>query len=201
MPIINQAIILSEEALVLINSKVNTVGFSHANWADDDLQSVRREIREFYREAQRLVCAYCLGPVSDRSAAGAPIEHIVAKSQHLGFMFEPKNLCVVCQDCNEYKSSRETLADPVLVSHRVNYPSNPALFRIVHPHYDTYDDHVIKCNRLYVECSDKGGYTIYICNLNRFFRRFGRCDELVNDASLIQQSERFYEEGIVQLEP
>ena len=200
MPTLNNAVTLSEEAQGLIQAKINTAGFSHENWGDDDLLPVRREIREFYRNAQRLICVYCLGPVSNRSAAGAPIEHIVPKSQHLGFMFEPKNLCVICPDCNEYKSKRETLADPVLVASRVNYPNNSNLFRIVHPHFDKYDEHIVKCERLYVECSDKGGYTIYACNLNRFFRRFGRCEELVNDVALVQQSERFYDEGIVELQ-
>ncbi|EIM13552.1 HNH endonuclease [Pseudomonas chlororaphis] len=200
MPIINDAVTLSEEALSLIQGKMQAEDFSHESWSDEDLLPVRREIREFYRNAQRLVCVYCLGPVSNRSAAGAPIEHIVPKSQHPGFMFEPKNLCVICPDCNEYKSKRETLADPVLIASRVNYPTNTDLFRIVHPHYDEYHEHIFKCERLYVECSDKGGYTIYACNLNRFYRRFGRCDELVNDVALVQQSERFYEEGVVAIQ-
>lgn len=196
---IDEAVTLSGVALVLIRAKVASPEYSHLSWGDDDLLPVRREIREFYRDSQRLVCAYCLGPVSDRSAAGAPIEHIVPKSQYLAFMFEPKNLCVICADCNEYKSSRETLTDPVLVAHRVNYPANSVLFRIVHPHFDVYDEHIARFNRLYVECSDKGGYTIYACNLNRFFRRFGRSDELVNDVELLHQSERFYDGGVVDL--
>lgn len=197
MPIINNAVTLSDESLALIQEKMQSGNYSHESWGDDDLRPVKREIREFYRVAQRLTCAYCLGPVSNRSAAGAPIEHIVPKSQCLSFMFEPKNLCVICPDCNEYKSKQETLVDPVLKASRVNYPTNSTLFRIVHPHYDEYDEHIFKCEKLYVDCSPKGGYTIYACNLNRFYRRFGRCDELVNDVALVQQSERFYEDGAV----
>ena len=199
MPIVNDPVILSEESLAIIKDKVKEPGFSHTNWSDKDLESVRCEIRDHYRDVQRLSCVYCQGPVAMRSASGAPVEHIVPKSQHLGFIFEPKNLCVICPDCNEYKGKREVLAEPVLVAHRVNYPTDRMAFRIMHPHYDVYDDNIIKSNRLYVECSDKGGYTIYICNLNRFFRKFGRCDEFVNDAALVQQSERFFAEGRVEL--
>jgi len=199
MPIINVPVVLSDEAIAVIEEKVNMPGFSHVNWSDADLQSVRCEIRDYYRKVQRLACAYCQAPVSARSAAGAPVEHIVPKSQYLRFMFEPKNLCVICPDCNEYKSKREVLTDPVMVADRTGYPTDRLAFRIMHPHYDVYDDNIIKSNRLYVECSDKGGYTIYICNLNRFYRKFGRCDEFVNDAALVRQSELFYEEGAVRL--
>lgn len=199
MPIINAPVVLSDEAVAVITEKIKEPGFSHTSWSDADLQFVRREIREHYREVQRLICVYCQAPVAARSAAGAPVEHIVPKSQHLSFMFEPRNLCVICPDCNEYKSSREVLAQPVMVASRVTYPTDRLAFRIMHPHYDVYDDNIIKSNRLYVECSDKGGYTIYICNLNRFYRKFGRCDEFVNDAALVQQSELFYEEGAVEL--
>lgn len=192
---INSPVELSEEAQALIEYKKASIDFSHTSWGDEDLQPVRREIREHYRNIQRLTCVYCLGPVSARSAAGAPIEHIVPKSQHLSFMFEPKNLCVICPDCNEYKSSRETLADPVLVSSRVNYPTNPDLFRIVHPHFDAHEEHIGRFNRIFVEYSDKGGYTIYICNLNRFYRRFGRCDELLNDLALLEQTNEFHASG------
>ena len=201
MPTIENPIVLSDASLALIEQKKATANFSHTNWGDEDLQPVRREIREHYRNVQRLVCVYCLGSVSAHSAVGAPVEHIVPKSQHLHFMFEPENLCVICPDCNKFKSNRESLVNPVLTANRVNYPKNSALYRIVHPHFDSYSNHIAKFNRLYVECSDKGGYTIYICNLNRFFRRFGRCDELVNDVALVEQAERFFEDGIAPEQP
>lgn len=197
MPLIDNPIVLSDASSVIIERKINSPNYSHKSWGDDELQPVRSEIREYYRNAQRLTCVYCLGPISSYSAFGAQIEHIVPKSQHLGFMFEPKNMCVICPDCNEFKSNREALARPVLAADRVNYPSTPSSFRIVHPHLDSYEEHIAKFNRLYVECSDKGGYTIYICNLNRFYRKFGRCEELVQDVDLANQSESFFESNII----
>lgn len=199
MPILNEPVILSDESLAVIRAKINAPGFSHTSWGDPDLEAVRCEIRNHYRDVQRLACVYCQAPVAMRSAQGAPVEHIVPKSQHVGFMFEPKNLCVICPDCNEYKGKREVLVEPVLVADRVNYPTSRMAFRIMHPHYDEYEDNIMRHNKVYVECSDKGGYTIYICNLNRFFRKFGRCDEFVNDAELVRRSERFYKDGRVDL--
>lgn len=199
MPIVNEPVVLSERALSLIQEKVEKSDYCHTKWNDPDLEPVRCEIRDHYRKVQRLVCVYCQGPVAMRSAFGAPVEHIVPKSQYLSFMFEPKNLCVICPDCNEYKGKREVLVEPVMVASRVNYPTDPMAFRIMHPHYDNYEDNIMRHNKVYVECSDKGGYTIYICNLNRFFRKFGRCDEFVNDAELVQKAERFYDEGRIEL--
>lgn len=198
MPIINVPLVYSEASLAKINEKMAGENYSHRDWSAPDLEAVRCEIRDYYRSVQRLQCVYCQGAVALRSAGGAPVEHIVPKSQYLSFMFEPKNLCVVCPDCNEYKSKKEVF-DPVMVAPRVNYPAIGNAFRIVHPHFDEYEEHIMKHNRVYVDCSDKGGYTIYICNLNRFFRKFGRCDEFVNDVALVQQSERFFEEGRIEL--
>ncbi|CRM26678.1 hypothetical protein [Pseudomonas sp. 8 R 14] len=201
MPLIKYPITLSATSSVIVEQKKTSPGYSHTSWGDNELLPVRREIREHYRNAQRLTCAYCLGPISSYSTFGAQIEHIAPKSQYLDFMFEPQNMCVVCPDCNEFKSNREALVKPVLTANRVNYPKNSALFRIVHPHFDSYEEHIAKFNRLYVECSDKGGYTIYICNLNRFYRKFGRCEELVEDVNLAEQSERFFENGIAPEHP
>lgn len=193
MPIINKPIEYSQEAKLKIAEKILQEGFCHSNWSDEDLEPVRKEIRDHYRKIQRLVCVYCQSPISNRSASGAPIEHIAPKSIYLQHIFEPRNLCVICPDCNEYKSKREVFNEPAIKNkNRVSYPTNTNDFRIMHPHFDDYERHIIKRNRLYVEITDKGGYTIYICNLNRFFKVFGQCDELVNDMDLVLQSENFH---------
>lgn len=193
MPIIENPIEFSQQLKDIIATKLKTPNFQHTNWSDDDLEPARQEIRNYYRKEQRLTCIYCKGPISIRSASGANIEHIVPKSANIHFIFESKNLCVICPDCNEYKGKREVLAEPVTTSkNKIKYPSKSSDFRIMHPHFDDYEDHILKANRIYVERSDKGGYTIYICNLNRFFRKFGRCEEYVNDIQIIEQAERFH---------
>jgi 5-methylcytosine-specific restriction endonuclease McrA len=193
MPTINNAITFSVNASMRIRDVQAEQGYSHTRWSDDDLLDVRREIRDFYRREQRLVCAYCREVISVRAAASAPIEHIVSKSQYLQFMFEPKSLCVTCGDCNEYKSNRETLADPAMVrSYKRRYPEDSTKYRAFHPHFDEYSDHIIKVRFLYFNKTPKGNYTIYVCNLNRFVEMFGMSQEFLDNLDVLAEQERFH---------
>lgn len=197
MPKINNPIEFSAESLILIGQKMSSPNFKHTDWGDDDLQDLRAEIRAHYRNEQRLECVYCREPIGVRAAHAAPIEHIVPKSQYISFIFEPKNLCVVCPDCNEYKGKNEVLFEPVIDTGRIRYPTASASFRIVHPHIDDYEMHIIKANRIYVDITPKGHYTIGICKLNRFFHHFGACDEFVNDAKIAEANENFFKNGTI----
>lgn len=193
MPIINTPITYSDIAKEIIKSKKSDRTFTHDDWSNIELEPVRVEIRNHYRVVQRLVCVYCQNPISSRSAAGAPIEHIIPKSENLNFIFEPLNLCIACPDCNEFKNKRRVFFDQITNSrNKYKYPRDSEKFRIVHPHLDNYEDHILKANRIYLELTDKGGYTIYICNLNRFYKKFGRCDEYVDDIQLVMQSDLFF---------
>jgi len=198
MPIINEPVVYSEEQLAIIAVKKSDRQFTHANWGDDDLQGLRYEVRTHYRNVQRLVCVYCQERISVRAAHAAPIEHIVPKSQYLEFIFEPKNLCVICPDCNEYKGKNEVMYEPVINGpRRIRYPTVSSAFQILHPHFDDYAAHIIKANRVYVDRSPKGHYTIGVCKLNRFFHYFGACDEFINDAELAQANDLFFSTGTV----
>jgi len=198
MPIIDRPVEFNAESLALIEKKNSDPEFTHTNWGDDDLKALRAEVRNHYRTIQRLQCVYCKEPIGIRAAHAAPIEHIVPKSQYLEFIFEPKNLCVICPDCNEYKGKNEVLHKPVITgARRKRYPTASSSFRIVHPHIDDYEAHIIKANRVYVDLTPKGHYTIGICKLNRFFHHFGACDEFINDAKLAEANELFFSMGVV----
>lgn len=196
MPTINNAIVFTQEALGKIQDAKAKPGYSHKSWESDDLLSVRREIRDFYRREQRLICAYCREVISARAAASAPIEHIAPKSAYLQFMFEPKNLCVVCGDCNEYKSNREVLAEPVMRrENKRDYPLDSDNYRSYHPHFDDYQAHILKVEHLYFQRSPKGAYTIYACNLNRFVEMFGMSQEMLDNMQIMARQERFHNEA------
>lgn len=198
MPIINESVAYNEECLAIIAAKNADPHFMHTNWGDDDLQGLRSEVRNHYRNVQRLTCAYCQERIGVRAAHAAPIEHIVPKSQYLEFIFEPKNLCVICPDCNEYKGKNEVMHEPVIKGpRRTRYPTVSSAFQIVHPHFDDYTTHIIKANRVYVDRTPKGHYTIGICKLNRFFQYFGACDEFINDAELAEANDLFFSTGRV----
>lgn len=162
---------------VLIEGKAACTSFSHTDWSGDDLAPLRQFIRDHYRSQQAGVCSYCRGPVSLRSTANCHVEHIAPKSKYLEFIFEPKNLCVICADCNEIKRSQETLnevPDTVVKGNaRRQYPRSSGAFKIVHPHFDKWEEHIEKFGLFYADKSDKGHFTIGACRLNRRLREFG----------------------------
>ncbi|WP_241616916.1 HNH endonuclease [Rosenbergiella epipactidis] len=197
MPKINKAIDFSQASTILIKLKMNDPNFTHNNWGDDELIDIRNEIRDYHRKTQRLECVYCLEPISTRAAHAAPIEHIAPKSQYFNFIFEPKNLCVICPDCNEYKGKNEVFFEPSIVNTNPKiYPRASSAFRIVHPHIDEYEEHIIKLNRIYIDRTKKGNFTIGICKLNRFYHLFGACDELIEDSSIMETNDLFFNKSI-----
>jgi len=138
---------------------------------------LRSAIRRFYRSEQVGICSYCRGQVSISSAANCHVEHIVPKSLYIDFIFEEKNFCVICADCNTIKRDQETTGDvPDTVVNgkkRKQYPRSSNAFHIVHPHFDNWNDHIELFEVFYVDKTAKGHFTIGACVLNRRLREFG----------------------------
>jgi hypothetical protein len=181
MPEINNTLEYSDDLKVTIKSKLSQVGngFSYTNWSDNDLEPLRKAVRDFYKIEQKGYCAYCKKEVSMTSVLNCHVEHIVSKSKYIDFIFEPKNLCVICADCNQIKREQETLnciPDTLtLVNGKVRkrYPSVSGGFKIVHPHFDVYEEHILIYGEFYVDLSLKGHFTIGACRLNRRLHQFG----------------------------
>lgn len=186
MPIINNKILFSAEERQFIVDKFNSPGHTHHNWGDEDLQDIRSKIRNFYRNEQNAMCAYCNSEVSLVSANNAHIEHIVPKSIHPQFMYEPKNLCVICSDCNEIKRNQEVLNEIPDTLRRIatRYPRSSGAFKIVHPFFDEYDEHIIKIGKIYIDKTQKGNFTIGACRLNRYIQQFGVDHNYIDDLEL-----------------
>lgn len=183
----------------LISEKLQDAEFTHKSWSDNDLQTLRSHIRNHYRTQQRGVCAYCKKSVSLQSASNCHVEHIAPKSKYPKFIFEPKNLCVACADCNEIKREQEILSEePDTVvdgDTRVNYPRSSGAFFIVHPHFDTYDEHIQIFNGHYVDVTKKGHFTIGACKLNRRLQAFGWEEEIINEPEISSLMHTFLGEG------
>ena len=196
MPLINNSVCFSSQEDGLIREKLASKNFSHTDWSADELMPLRSKIRGFYRSEQVGVCAYCRGDVSLKSAGNAHIEHIAPKSLHLRFIFEPRNLCVVCSDCNSIKRDQEVLNEvpDTLSKSYSRYPRSSGAFKIVHPFFDDYDDHILIKGRIYIDKSAKGAFTISACKLNRYFHEFDVNDEFVDDEELIEKMNEFIEE-------
>lgn len=192
---INSSFDFSKKSRETITLKLSN-SFCHTNWSDDDLQEVRKEIRDFYKNEQRGICSYCKQTVSVVSVANCHVEHIVPKSIHQDFIFNPKNLCVICADCNQIKRDQETLGEiPETMTKagmRKRYPSSSNAFKIIHPHFDNYDDHILIINGCYIDKgSKKGNFTIGACNLNRKLAVFGWEPNIVNDEKITIEMNSF----------
>lgn len=178
----------SQEQKSLIDSKIKSSDFSFKSWAMDDFEGIRCDIRNYYRKLQGGVCAYCRNPVSLYDAMNCHVEHVAPKSKYVVFMFEPRNLCVICADCNKIKRDQEVLCqEPDTISRggsRKLYPKASSAFYIVHPHYDNWDEHILIVGKYYVDKTKKGHFTIGACVLNRHLREFGWELPIVNDVDM-----------------
>lgn len=185
---INQPISYTPLVRDFLKKKLEDVNFTHKNWGDPDLEVYRSTVREYYRVAQNGKCAFCKEFISLQSALNCHIEHVVPKSKRLEFIFEPKNLCVICADCNEIKRAQEiesSIEDTLTRGGEAKlYPRTAKGFLISHPHFDDWDRNIITFGKLYVDLSDKGNFTIGVCKLNRRLRKFGWEAVVTDEATL-----------------
>lgn len=197
MPDINNPVTFANTQKTLISNKKKDASFKYSDWGCDELLDLRRHIREHYRVEQRGTCSYCKENISLQSASNSHVEHIVPKSKVIEFIFEAKNLCVVCADCNEIKRELETLKqeENPLKKKYVRYPRSSNAFKIVHPHFDDYDDHIFKLGDIYIDLSVKGSFTILACRLNRKIHKFGIEPSLLSESELFDLMNKFTSEG------
>ncbi|HEX8576729.1 MAG TPA: HNH endonuclease [Flavobacterium sp.] len=189
MPDISKPYVFTEAFGNRLKDKFSKLGVSHTNWQDDDISDIRSSIREYYRVEQKANCAYCRQNVSLTSASNCQVEHIVPKAKYIDFIAEPKNLCVICADCNEIKRSQEVLNElPDVTTNTTirRYPRTSNAFKIVHPHFDNYNEHLLVINGFYFDKSLKGGYTIVFCKLNRKLHKLGYENLEFSDIELMQ---------------
>jgi uncharacterized protein (TIGR02646 family) len=190
---IKQSIEYTDSQKKQIEVKLRDSSFTHNDWGEDDLINLRKEIREFYKKQQHGFCSYCKNTLSIQAVENCHVEHIAPKSKYRCFMFEPKNLCVICAECNKIKRQQETLdQEPDTVkrgSTRRLYPRSSNSFKIVHPHFDNYEDHIeIFGDYFYVDKTVKGGHTILYCKLNRRLHSFGWRREYIEDSAVIDMA-------------
>lgn len=189
MVMINNYYSYSREESILLEEIKGESGFDHTSWMDDRLLNIRSSVRRFYRSQQSGICVYCRSPLSLQSSSNCQVEHIIPKSKCIEFIFESKNMCVVCADCNEIKADKEVRGEYPIVTSRssiVRYPRSSGAFKIIHPFYDDYEDHILKINNYYVDRTEKGHFTIGVCKLNRFVREFGVADEVLETPDINQ---------------
>ena len=140
-------------------------GLDASDWDSDKkgIRSFKKNLRQDMYRKQNKLCAYCRIHVS---IACEPLhrEHIVHKDEHPQWEFLPENLCVSCYWCNVYKGTTEVLENPRTTA----YPKSGDGFKIIHPLYDKFSDHIeLIGDVLYRGKTEKGIFTIDTCHLYR----------------------------------
>jgi len=143
-------------------------------WGDEKYSRVRKTIKDHYLKEQDYTCFFCKQRIVVKNNRAWDAEHLISKSSHPVFMFEPKNLCISCPDCNNEKNDKRVLDR----EDRVRFPTLSKAYKIVHPHFDNYEDHlkVIVPGELYQyrHNSKKGLFTYRTYGLDRFMEDAGR---------------------------
>lgn len=133
-----------------------------SDWNKEKYAPIKERIIAHLRTQQDHHCCYCKNPLG-YDLKQVDIEHIIPKSTHVRFTFEPKNLALSCPSCNTKKSIKN-----VLVSEIKKYPNNHAKFLIVHPHFSNYSDHIgLIGGVIYSGIDQRGNNTISMCELSR----------------------------------
>lgn len=146
-----------ENPVVITPAEHQRIKARHFDWDYYHLGDVISKIRTHYTEEQGNLCAFCKLPFRDE----IQVEHLIPKagknSPRKDFSYTPKNLCVTCRFCNTNKSTNNDF-----VSYSgTHYPTSGNSFKIIHPHFDKYFDHIsIVEKSRYVAKTLKGFKTI-----------------------------------------
>lgn len=175
-----RAIAFTAEELELIRA----VADRGAPWGCDELDPLRRRIKQFYLQGQGLRCCYCRRQHAATHGRAWDIEHVIAQALSPSFVFEPENLAVACIECNSAKSDADVLVRP-----RQTFPRRSEAYTIVHPHYDEWEDHFLFGSVVYAPKSAKGARTLEICKLYRFYGLLGQDALFANDRRYVDLAE------------
>lgn len=150
-------------------------------------KAFRKEVRDYYRTEQNHTCPYCGRLREDFHGGQWDIDHIIPKSSYPEYLYTPQNLAVTCKDCNTHKSNKNPLSSPL--GNGSAYPVNKDEYKIIHPHFDLYDEHIIlskdingrSCHEV---ISIKGSETFEMCNLIRFSEALSGTSEFVKELGI-----------------
>lgn len=162
-------------------SELKDRGLKAGDWESrkSGIVSFKEHILEHMYYEQNFRCAYCR--IEQSSACSfLQREHIVPKSLHPEWMFEPINICFTCERCNNSKGNTEVLDNPVASV----YPTRSSDFKIVNPFIDKYSDHIeLKEDLIYVGKTPKGIFTIKKCKLHSPEYALDRAKRKMEDSS------------------
>jgi len=146
-----------------------------------DVNNFRLAIRNHYLADQKLICFYCRQYIFSTNGLHWQVEHILPKALYPQFLFEPKNLIVICPDCNREKSDQNPHVNGSKACSQKSYPNTSRRYKIIHPLFDKYSDHIERVPANHCDYPDhyflkahtpKGKATVRMCYLDRFTQEF-----------------------------
>jgi len=151
-----------ENPVVITPAEKTRIKARNYDWSYYHLGDIINKIREHYSLEQGKLCAYCKLPFRDE----IQVEHMIPKGgtqrPRKEFSYTPKNLAVSCRFCNTNKSTNNDFIEQPWK----HYPTSGRYFKIIHPHFDKYFDHIkIVDKSRYVAKTMKGHHTIKRCGL------------------------------------
>lgn len=141
---------------------------------DGDMTDVKKYIKDHYKLAQDYRCPYCQQKIEVEHNGTWDAEHIIPKDSHPQFMFEPRNLCVSCKDCNLIKLNKRVLIN----QKRIRFPNRAEDYLFCHPHFHVYSEHIkiIHEAGFYLPRTPEGIQLVEICGLLRFVLKYAGCE-------------------------
>lgn len=175
-----EPIVYTEPERTLIDAHIA----ASAGWDNPSLNPLRARIKQFYLVGQAYRCCYCRRENVVLHGRAWDIEHVISRSAHAAFTFEPENLAVACIDCNLAKLNADVLVRPC-----TEFPRTSAAYTIVHPHFDDWDEHFLFGAVVYAPITPKGAETLRICKLHRFYPLVGRDGLVAQDRRYMKLAE------------
>ncbi|HHY0525331.1 TPA: hypothetical protein ACVU4L_001986 [Vibrio parahaemolyticus] len=159
---------LSKEESKVVKSVQDEVTSPQQKWDDCRVTTIKSNIKKHYIAEQDKTCAYCQVNLHTSHGMVWDTEHIIDKNSSPQWMFEPLNLCVSCKDCNGAKGTRTVTKGKTYQS----FPRKSANYRIIHPHFDDYAEHIKVAvpGAVYLYQTEKGRNTIEVCGLLRYHK-------------------------------
>ncbi len=152
------------------------------DWEKKKFKALKKKIRTHLWNEQERSCCYCKIKIKRRKQ-NSDLEHIIPKSRHPRFTFDPNNLALACKACNSSKNDQLPLMDQTVANRSLTtLPRATSKYNIVHPHKDDYFRYIEILDDVVIHSiSDKGDKTVEYCNLHEPELALDRAEDIYNN--------------------
>ncbi|MDP9954786.1 uncharacterized protein (TIGR02646 family) [Epilithonimonas hungarica] len=165
--------IFNTEEQIIINRYHN----DELVWNDDELKSIRDNIKEALKTMWTEQCCYCKRGMEDEFKMVIDIEHILPKSLFKILTFELDNLNLSCKRCN-MKIKKERIDFLIDEENALDKFRDKDNYKFIHPNLDIYVDNLHYINLVvndkkfikYLSKTDKGKFNYEYFHLDMIER-------------------------------